>query len=139
MVLCTSSTPSAHAWVVSARGEIDLATAPALRDEVLRRLRQGHVVLDLAGVSFFDSAGLHALVASHRRATLLGNRLCVAGAGPSVLTVLRLTQVLDVLDLHEDRTAALRALDPHRRPPVPAQDRTARAATPPALPAPPVA
>ena len=107
-----SSIRMSVAWVVDPCGELDLASAPGLRDEVLRRLGQGDVVLDLAGVTFFDSAGLHALMASDRRATLLGRRFVVAGASPMVLTVLRVTQVLDRLDIYPSRADALRALEP---------------------------
>ncbi|RJK98338.1 anti-sigma factor antagonist [Vallicoccus soli] len=118
-MLTTTTTPVARGWCVAPHGDLDLATAPALREELLRRLRQGDVVLDLGGVGFLDSSGLHALMASHRRATLMGRRFCVAGARAGVLTVLRLTQVVDVLDLHPDRASALRALDPHGRVPAP--------------------
>ena len=49
-------------------GELDLATAPTLEAaldgvEIAERL-----VLDLCGLSFIDSTGLHLLVALHRRA-----------------------------------------------------------------------
>jgi anti-anti-sigma factor len=48
------------------RGEVDIATAPHLRAAVAGASRDGHlVVLDLAGVTFMDSAGLHALVGAH--------------------------------------------------------------------------
>ena len=49
------------------RGELDLRSAPALRDRV-EALPSSMLVMDLRGLSFIDSAGLAALVAAQRRA-----------------------------------------------------------------------
>ena len=52
----------ASARVVAA-GDVDLASAPALVDAVLSRLDdQRTVELDLSGVTFLDSSGIHALM-----------------------------------------------------------------------------
>ena len=51
--------------VVRPRGAIDLATAQQFRAEL--DACSGAVVLDLAGVTFLDSSGLHAILATHRR------------------------------------------------------------------------
>jgi anti-sigma B factor antagonist len=74
--------------VVTVAGEVDLATSPQLREELLRQLngrRPTVLVVDLQGVSFLDSTGLSALVAAHRRAHSLGVdlRLTSPTAGPS--------------------------------------------------------
>jgi anti-sigma B factor antagonist len=46
---------------VCPRGEVDLATAGAIREQIddLRSLGFARVVLDLRGVTFLDSSGLH--------------------------------------------------------------------------------
>jgi anti-anti-sigma factor len=48
-------------------GELDLAAAPELRDacSVPAQPDQHTVVLDLAGVTFIDSSGIHALVGAY--------------------------------------------------------------------------
>ena len=52
----------ASARVVAA-GDVDLASAPALVDAVLTRLGdRRQVELDLSGVTFLDSSGIHALM-----------------------------------------------------------------------------
>ena len=52
--------------VVAAAGELDLATAPQLEEELLPRLRDGgRVVLDLTGLEFMDSTGVRVIVAAH--------------------------------------------------------------------------
>ncbi len=53
-------------WVVVVRGELDLATAPALETAVTERLDAGHeVVVDLRELAFMDSTGLRVLVRAH--------------------------------------------------------------------------
>jgi anti-anti-sigma factor len=74
------------------RGEIDLATAPQLRNELLRHLTTAEGLwLDLKGVTFMDSSGLHVLIASQRRADLLGAHLVIARASTAVEKVLEVT------------------------------------------------
>ena len=66
--------------VVHVTGEIDLETGPRLREFLATELNQlaapaGDLLLDLTEVTFCDSSGLQALVATLRRARLLGVRL----------------------------------------------------------------
>jgi anti-sigma B factor antagonist len=74
------------------RGEIDLATAPQLRNELVRHLATAERLwLDLTNVTFMDSSGLHVLIASQRRADLLGAHLVIARASTAVDRVLEAT------------------------------------------------
>jgi anti-sigma B factor antagonist len=64
-----SATTEGEWAVLAVSGEVDLATAPALR-ECLGELAAGgvrHVVVDLRQVSFLDSIGLGVLIAASRR------------------------------------------------------------------------
>ncbi|WP_165400269.1 STAS domain-containing protein [Motilibacter rhizosphaerae] len=59
-------------------GEVDLESGPRLRESLaseLAQLHSGELVVDATGVTFCDSSGLQAFVATHRRAGLLGTRL----------------------------------------------------------------
>ena len=58
--------------VVEIHGEIDVFSAPELRDELLRVIRRygPQLALDLAGVTFIDCAGVNVLLATRRRAGL---------------------------------------------------------------------
>lgn len=79
--------------VVAVRGELDIASAPALRTELLGLLgpHARRIVVDLSEVTFCDSSGLAVLVGASRRAWLLGGVLRLAAPAPPVTAVLRLT------------------------------------------------
>jgi anti-anti-sigma factor len=74
-------------------GELDLASAPDLRERLLALLRpaSGRLVLDLSRVSFCDASGLAVLIGTGRRARLLGGFLRLAAVPPEVSRVLRST------------------------------------------------
>jgi anti-anti-sigma factor len=77
---------------LTVRGEVDIATAKQLRDAVLRHLAAARSLsLDLEGVAFMDSSGLHALIECQRRAALLGHSLIIARAAPAVDRLLQVT------------------------------------------------
>ena len=79
--------------IVTISGEIDIARAPALREQLIGLLRPGasRLVVDLSGVTFCDASGLAVLVGVARRVGLLGGVLRLAAPTPLVSTVLRLT------------------------------------------------
>jgi anti-sigma B factor antagonist len=74
-------------------GELDVASAPALRDQLLSLLRPGssQLVVDLSRVSFCDASGLAVLVSTGRRARLLGGFLRLAAVSPQAGRVLNIT------------------------------------------------
>src|SRR5580658_1729724 len=74
-------------------GELDIANAPALREQLLGLLRPGssRLVIDLSKVSFCDASGLAVLVNTGRRARLLGGFLRLAAVSPQVGRVLNIT------------------------------------------------
>jgi anti-sigma B factor antagonist len=76
--------------VVAVEGEIDLYSAPQLRDAVLAAVEGGadHVVIDLSAVPFMDSSGLGVVVACLKRLREAGGELAVvtpAGSPPTKL------------------------------------------------------
>jgi len=79
--------------VVTISGELDIASAPVLREQLLGLLRPGasRIVIDLSGVTFCDASGLAVLVGASRRAGLLDGVLRLAASTPLTATVLRLT------------------------------------------------
>jgi anti-anti-sigma factor len=90
--------------VVTVDGEIDLATSPQLRTQLLDMLteqRPPHVlVVALDGVSFLDSTGLSALVAVHRHAKNLGVDLRLTSPAPGPSRVLNITGLDDAFRIY---------------------------------------
>jgi anti-sigma B factor antagonist len=74
-------------------GELDIASAPAVREQLLSLLRPGasRLVIDLSRVSFCDASGLAVLVSTARRARLLGGFLRLAAVSPQADRVLHIT------------------------------------------------
>jgi anti-sigma B factor antagonist len=91
-----------HACVVRVGGDIDIATAEALRSRLLQLADEGHVnqVLSLEGDVFLDSAGLGAVVSIRRRLQVLGGALVLACSNEIVLRLLRLTSLDKVVAVH---------------------------------------
>jgi anti-anti-sigma factor len=79
--------------VAELAGELDLASAPALREQLLGLLRRGssRLVLDLTRVSFCDASGLAVLVGTSHRARRLGGFLRLAAVPRQAARVLDLT------------------------------------------------
>ncbi len=96
--------------VLTVRGEIDISTAPLLRD-VLRPVlehRTGPVVVDLSDVPFMDSTGLHILVETHRQLVPHERPLAIAcRENGQVHRLLALVGVLDALTVHRSRESAV--------------------------------
>ena len=85
---------------VTAAGEIDSTSSPVLGhrlDEVLDGDAQA-VTVDLAGVTFLDSAGLCVLASAHRRAVRQGVRLRVLASSRAVIRPLEITGLWELLD-----------------------------------------
>jgi anti-anti-sigma factor len=86
--------------LVKVAGELDLATAPELRSEVLSRVDDGAriLALELSAVGFMDSSGLGAIMACERRMQELGGELViVAPEGSSVRKLFALTGLDDAI------------------------------------------
>ena len=79
--------------VAELSGELDLASAPDLREQLLGLLRPGagRLVLDLSRVTFCDASGLAVLVGASHRARVLGGFLRLAAVSPPTARVLHIT------------------------------------------------
>ena len=79
---------------VSLEGECDLAVSDRLTEVLLDAVRRSPVVVvDLAGLDFLDSSGMHGLVTAHRAARERGGRLEAVNPTGTVALVLDLTGV----------------------------------------------
>ena len=84
-------------------GELDLASSPALERELEKAYSSDAdvVLLDLRGLAFMDSTGLHLLVKAQQRAEETGRRLAVTRGGEQVQRLLDLTGVSDLVRIVE--------------------------------------
>jgi anti-sigma B factor antagonist len=90
-------------WVVvEITGDLDLASAPALRQEVLALVNTGQrsIVLDLTPTGFLDSLGLGTIVAVWKRLRVLGGELLVVCPEPRLQRVFRVVDLDRILPLH---------------------------------------
>jgi anti-sigma B factor antagonist len=85
--------------VVELTGELDLFTAPVLRDELQRVADAGahRVVVVMSGVTCLDSSGLGVLIGAVKRAAAGGGGLCLAGADDRTLRMLHITGLIRVM------------------------------------------
>jgi anti-sigma B factor antagonist len=95
MISLLDPQPSGPHVVVGVTGELDVASAPTLRDTLLALLNRGvdSLVVDLRGVTFIDSTGVGSLLRIHHRQGLLGGRVHFVADQPAVLRVLELMQL----------------------------------------------
>jgi anti-sigma B factor antagonist len=90
-----------RAAVISVSGELDLASSPALQEE-LDRLASSDtdlLIIDLRELDFMDSTGLSVLVRAHQRAEEHGRQLAMVKGPQQVQRLLSLTGVGDRLRL----------------------------------------
>src|SRR5690606_33455095 len=87
-------------------GELDLASAPQLREALLAALDQAQpgreLVVDVSGVRFLDCTAVGTLVQLRARAEERGCPLRVAGAAGVVLEVLEIAGVAKGLDVYAE-------------------------------------
>lgn len=95
--------------VLEVAGEVDVYTAPTLRDRITDLLDGGQrrLVVDLATVEFIDSTGLGVLVGALNRAKELGGELDLVCPQERVLKLLRITGLDHVFTVYESVTQAV--------------------------------
>lgn len=86
--------------VVSVFGEVDVATAPELKERLTGLVNNGRakLVLDLSGVDFLDSTGLGMIVSALKRARTHGGDLRI------VCTESRITRLFEITGLDKALT-----------------------------------
>jgi anti-sigma B factor antagonist len=88
--------------ILDVKGEIDLSTAPRLRERIVELVEGGsyNIVVNLSDVPFMDSTGLGVLVGSLKRVRERDGTLALAGVARPVQRVLSLTGMDKVFPIH---------------------------------------
>jgi anti-sigma B factor antagonist len=99
--------------VVSVAGELDMATAPQLQDQITDLIDRGRcrIVFDLAGVSFCDSTGLSVFVRAKNGCDDVGGVVRLAAPQRGVLRILEVSGLVEVLQTYPTVDEAV-AADP---------------------------
>ncbi len=98
-----------NALVAVIGGEIDQRSAACLRSKIdveFELSGKKNLVLDFTDVGFMDSAGIGLIIGRVKNLSALGGRAVVAGAGPKLKKILKLSGVTRLAALYPDyRTA----------------------------------
>jgi anti-sigma B factor antagonist len=95
--------------VLTVSGELDIATAPALRDRLTTAIEAGkrRLVIDLSAISFLDSVALAAIVHTKQRLPEDGRLAVAVDPSSYVMLVFESGGLGTVLDLVETRDQAV--------------------------------
>jgi anti-sigma B factor antagonist len=95
--------------IVAVGGEIDVYTAPKLRDKITELVAAGvyDIVIDMEGVEFLDSTGLGVLVGGLKKVRAHDGSLQLICNQDRLLKIFRITGLAKVFVIHESAEAAL--------------------------------
>ena len=110
----TRATEVGGASAIAVTGELDIETAPQLSEEVELAVWStvGAFVLDLSGLTFLDSSGLHALLRARAFLAREDRPLVLICPPGQARRVLDLASVLDTFVTYPSAEAAAAALVP---------------------------
>jgi anti-sigma B factor antagonist len=89
---------------LSLRGELDVASAAAFMEQLSLVNQSGvaELTVDLSELSYIDPTGLSLLAVEQRRAVASGMAMHIASPSDFVRRMLRITGLIDVLDVSSD-------------------------------------
>jgi anti-sigma B factor antagonist len=100
--------------VVDVEGEIDISTAPRLRELLVDLVSQGNyqLIVNLDKVGFLDSTGLGVLVGGLKRVRAHDGSLDLVCTRERILEILRITGLTKVFGIHQSVDQAIAAKKP---------------------------
>ena len=111
MDLSLASRTEGDKTVVSVGGEIDVYTAPKLREQIVQLVDDGqyHLVIDMEDVEFLDSTGLGVLVGGLKRVRAHDGSLRLVCTQERILKIFRITGLTKVFPIHASVAEAVEA------------------------------
>jgi anti-sigma B factor antagonist len=88
--------------IIEVGGEIDVYTAPKLREAIVAAVDAGHIrlIIDVQRVDFLDSTGLGVLVGALKRVRADGGSLDIVCTQERILKIFEITGLDKVFGLH---------------------------------------
>lgn len=108
MELSLATRTVAEHTVLEVGGEVDVYTAPRLRERLVELVDAGarNVVVDLAGVEFLDSTGLGVLVGAMKRLRVANGTFGLVCSKEPLLKIFRITALDQVFPIYRSIEAA---------------------------------
>ena len=99
------------ATVIEVSGEIDVYTAPKLREKLSILIEGGtyRLILDLEGVEFLDSTGLGALIGGLKRVRAHDGSIDIVCTQSRILRIFKITRLNKVFEIYDTAGDALAA------------------------------
>jgi anti-sigma B factor antagonist len=99
--------------VIALAGEVDLYTAPELKQELLDAIGNGarNVVVDFTNTTFIDSTTLGVLVGGVKRLRPNGGSLSIVCSDQNITKIFEITGLDRVFTIYPTRAEALEQLD----------------------------
>jgi anti-sigma B factor antagonist len=107
---------SPDSTVVAVGGEIDVYSAPKLREKLISLVESGsyHLIIDMEAVEFLDSTGLGVLVGGLKRVRAHDGWIDLVCTQGRILRIFRITGLSRVFNIYESVVDAIAA---HAAPP----------------------
>ena len=111
MELSLATRTVAEHTVLEVGGEVDVYTAPRLRERLVELVDSGarSVAVDLGGVDFLDSTGLGVLVGALKRVRTYDGELGLVCTESRILKVFEITGLTKVFPMHRSVDEAVAA------------------------------
>ncbi len=93
--------------VLELSGILDSVAGNKLRNDVADLILAGVdiVLIDFKNITFMDSSGLGAMVATLQKVRVAGRKLCLCSLNDQLTMLLDLTKMLQVFEIFENRAA----------------------------------
>lgn len=96
--------------IVDLDGEVDVYTAPQLKQQTIELLQQGvlHIVVNLTAVEYLDSTALGVLIGGLKRLRERGGTLGLICPNPRIRRIFEITGLDRIFDIFETDEQAVR-------------------------------
>lgn len=103
-----SRTPGDTICVMHIEGEVDVYTAPQLKQDIVEIAERGvkHLIINLSKVEYLDSTGLGVLIGGLKRLREGEGNLVLVGPGMRILRIFEITGLDKIFDIYETEDEA---------------------------------